>query len=114
MTLTCIAAQGVIAALVVLVIPKLPIAHAMLAAFVAGWILTGAEILRLALIGSSLSTDLDLVLEPVVFGGALLALVTAVAMSALRLPTCALVGRLRRKRGHAIALLSRYDCNGEV
>jgi hypothetical protein len=94
--------QGVIAALVVLAIPKLSIPHAMLAAFVAGWILAGAEVLQLVVRGASLSTGLDLVLVPVVFGGALLALVTAFTVSALRLPTYALVAGLRRGREYAI------------
>ena len=102
MTLTSMVVQGVIAALVVLVIPKLPIPHAMFAAFVGGWILTGGEVLQLVLRGTSLGTGLDRVLVPVVFGGALLALVAALVMSALRLPTDALVTRLRRGRELAI------------
>jgi hypothetical protein len=102
MTMTCITVQAVIAVLVVLAIPRLPIPHAMLAAFVAGWILAGAEVLQLVVRGASLNTGLDLVLVPVVFGGALLALITAFAISAVRLPTYALVARLRRGREYAL------------
>jgi hypothetical protein len=94
MTLTCIVVQGVVAALAVLAIPRLPIPHAMFAAFVTGSILAGAEVLQLAVRGEAVRTGLDLVLVPVVFGGALLALVAALTMSALRPPTHALVARL--------------------
>jgi Zn-dependent protease with chaperone function len=93
MTLTAIVVQGVIAALVVLAVPRLPIAHAMLAAFVAGWILATAEVLHLLGRGAAMDTALDLVLAPVVFGGALLALVAAFATFALRLPIYALLAR---------------------
>jgi hypothetical protein len=98
MTLTCIAVQAVIAALVALAIPKLPTPHAMFAAFVSGWILAVAEVLQLVVRGASVSMGLDLVLLPVVFGGALPALVAALTMSTLRLPTYALFTRLRSAR----------------
>ena len=94
MTLTCMVIQGVIAALVVLAIPKLPIPHAMFAAFVAGCILTAGEVLRLPARGALMATILD----KVIFGGTLVALAAALATWVLRLPAHALLARLPRKR----------------
>jgi Zn-dependent protease with chaperone function len=101
MTLTSMMVQGAIAALVVLAVPKLPIPHAMFAAFVAGGILTAAEALQLPT-AAPMGTVVGLVLAPVVFGGALLALVASLTMSALRLPANAALARPLRGRACAI------------
>jgi hypothetical protein len=102
MTITCMVTQGVIAALVVIVIPKLPIPHAMFAAFVAGWILAGAEMLHLLTRGEAMGIALDLVLVPVLFGGSLFSLVAALTTLVLRLPVHALLARLPRGREYAV------------
>lgn len=96
MALTSMAAQGAIAAVVALAVPKLLIPHAMFAAFVAGWLLTAAEALHLPT-AMSLSSVVDVVLTPVVSGGALFALIVSSIMSALRLLADTTLGWLRSR-----------------
>ena len=98
MTMTCMMVQGAIAALVALTIPRLSIPHAIFAAFVAGWILAVAEVLQLLAMGAAIGTALELVLAPVVFGGALLALVAAVVVAVLRMPADTVFARRLRVR----------------
>jgi hypothetical protein len=100
MTVTCLAVQGVVAAIAALAVARFQILHAMFAAFVAGWILTAAEVLQLSTRSpkAPMSTVLGLVLEPVIFGGAFFALISAVTMSALRRPINVILTRLTR--GH--------------
>jgi Zn-dependent protease with chaperone function len=100
MTLTSMAVQGVVAATAALAVARFQILHAMFAAFVAGWVLTAAEVLQLLARSQKapMSTVFGLVLEPVIFGGAFFALVSAVTMSALRWPINAILTRLARRR----------------
>jgi Zn-dependent protease with chaperone function len=100
MTITCMIVQGVVAAIAALAVARFQILHAVFAAFVAGWILTAAEVLHLLARSQKapMSTILGLVLEPVIFGGAFFALVSAVTISALRRPINVILTRLARGR----------------
>jgi hypothetical protein len=72
------AAQGLVAVLVTLAIPRLAIPHAMCAAFVSGSVFAMTEVLRASLHGQDSFAALATVVVPVVmFGGALLAIVGA-------------------------------------
>jgi hypothetical protein len=102
--LICASMEGLGAALAVLTIPVFGILHGMFAAFIAGWILTAAEILIVLIGGTQLPLGMliNMIAVPVVIGGALFAGAAALVVWVLKL----LVGRLlvdSRQRGAATA-----------
>jgi len=102
--LICASMEGLGAALAVLTIPVFGILRGMFAAFIAGWILTAAEILIVLIGGTQLPLGMliNMIAVPFVIGGALFAGAAALVVWVLKL----LVGRLlvdSRQRAAATA-----------